>query len=160
TPLGDPIEVQAAGAALGEGREAERPLILGSLKSNIGHAEAAAGVGGLIKTVLSLQHGGIPKSLHFDRPNPHIPWSDLPVKVASEALEWRRNKSPRRAGVSAFGISGTNARVVLEEAPADLSERRTDAVERSAELVVLSAKTAAALEEASRQLLTHVERHT
>src|SRR6185369_7361486 len=87
TELGDPIEVQAAGAVLGEGRDAEHPVVLGSLKSNIGHAEGAAGIGGLIKAVLALVHERIPKSLHVGELNPHIPWSELPVKVAREAVE-------------------------------------------------------------------------
>ena len=117
TPLGDPIEVQALGAVLGEGRAAEDPLRIGSVKTNIGHTESAAGVAGLIKVVLALSHARIPRSLHFTEPNPHIAWSELPVRVASEAAPWERNGVPRRAGVSSFGISGTNAHVVLEEAP-------------------------------------------
>jgi epothilone polyketide synthase D len=159
TALGDPIEVQAAGAVLGEGRDLEHPLVLGSLKSNIGHTEAAAGVGGLIKAVLALEHERIPKSLHVGELNPHIPWGELPVTVAKEAVEWPRNGSPRIAGVSSFGISGTNAHVVLEEAPEEPSEAVKPALERSAELVVLSGKTAGALEEAARRLGAHLEAH-
>jgi acyl transferase domain-containing protein len=157
TTLGDPIEVQAAAAVLGEGRTADTPLVLGSFKSNIGHAEAAAGVGGLIKAVLSLRHERIPKSLHFKEPNPHIPWSDLPVKVASESMSWPRGEKPRLAGVSSFGISGTNAHVVVEEAPIEAS--RPSVPERSAELVVLSGRTAEALSATAGRLAEDLERH-
>jgi epothilone polyketide synthase D len=157
TPLGDPLEVQAAAAVLGEGRNTDRPLVLGSLKSNIGHSEGAAGVGGLIKAVLALRHERIPKNLHFKEPNPHIPWSELPVKVASEPVPWPRGAKARFAGVSSFGMSGTNVHVVLEEAPAEVEV--TPAPERSAELVVLSAKSVAALEEGASRLAAHVEAH-
>jgi phthiocerol/phenolphthiocerol synthesis type-I polyketide synthase A len=114
--LGDPIEVQAAATVLGRGRKREAPLILSALKTNIGHTEGAAGVAGLIKALLAMEHGVIPKVLHFKGPNPHIPWADLAVKVAEGNVAWNRRGKPRRAGVSSFGISGTNAHVVLEEA--------------------------------------------
>lgn len=117
TPLGDPIEVQAAAAAYGVGRDADRPLLMGSVKTNIGHTESASGAAGLIKVVLSLQHGVLPQSLHFDNPSPHIPWDSLPVRVVGEALPWQANGRPRRAGVSSFGFTGTNAHVLIEEAP-------------------------------------------
>ena len=118
TPLGDPIEVQAAAAAYGGSRDADRPLLMGSVKSNIGHTESASGAAGLIKVVLSLQHDMLPKSLHFDNPSPHIPWDSLPVRVVDEAIPWQANGRPRRAGVSSFGFTGTNAHVLIEEAPA------------------------------------------
>ncbi|MDA2892508.1 SDR family NAD(P)-dependent oxidoreductase [Mycolicibacterium sp. BiH015] len=118
TPLGDPIEVQAAAAAYGGSREPGRPLLMGSVKTNIGHTESASGAAGLIKVVLSLQHGLLPKSLHFDTPSPHIPWDSLPVRVVDEATPWEANGRPRRAGVSSFGFTGTNAHVLIEEAPA------------------------------------------
>ena len=118
TSLGDPIEVQALGAVLGQGRAAEQPVVIGSVKSNVGHTQTAAGAAGVIKVALAMQHGRIPRSLHFDAPSPHIPWAELSVKVAAEAIEWPRNGARRIAGVSSFGISGTNAHVVLEEAPA------------------------------------------
>ncbi|WP_264077792.1 type I polyketide synthase [Mycolicibacterium houstonense] len=118
TPLGDPIEVQAAAAAYGGAREADRPLLMGSVKTNIGHTESASGAAGLIKVVLSLQHEMLPQSLHFDNPSPHIPWDSLPVKVVDKATPWRTNGKPRRAGVSSFGFTGTNAHVLIEEAPA------------------------------------------
>jgi acyl transferase domain-containing protein/acyl carrier protein len=121
TPLGDPIEVQAAAAAYGGSRDPDRPLLMGSVKTNIGHTESASGAAGLIKVVLSLQHGLLPKSLHFDTPSPHIPWDSLPVRVVDEAVAWEANGRPRRAGVSSFGFTGTNAHVLIEEAPAVLS---------------------------------------
>ena len=117
TSLGDPIEVQAIGAVFGKGRATDRPLMLGSVKTNLGHLEAAAGIAGLIKVALSLEHAEIPPNLHFDTPNPHIPWATLPVAVPTKRTPWSGQKGPRRAGVSSFGFSGTNAHVVLEEAP-------------------------------------------
>ncbi len=118
TPLGDPIEVQAAGAVYGAARDADRPLLIGSVKTNIGHLESASGAAGLIKVVLSLQHGVLPQSLHFETPSPHIPWDSLPVRVVDKAIPWHPNGRPRRAGVSSFGFTGTNAHVLIEEAPA------------------------------------------
>lgn len=118
TPLGDPIEVQAAGAVYGAGRDADRPLLMGSVKTNIGHLESASGAAGLIKVVLSLQHSVLPQSLHFDNPSPHIPWDSLPVRVVDKLTPWQAKGRPRRAGVSSFGFTGTNAHVLIEEAPA------------------------------------------
>ncbi|WAJ43665.1 SDR family NAD(P)-dependent oxidoreductase [Mycobacterium sp. Aquia_216] len=117
TPLGDPIEVQAAAAAYGGSRDADRPLLMGSVKTNIGHLESASGAAGLIKVVLSLQHELLPESLHFEKPSPHIPWDSLPVRVVDKATPWQTNGRPRRAGVSSFGFTGTNAHVLIEEAP-------------------------------------------
>ncbi|MDT5341249.1 MAG: hypothetical protein QOE52_433, partial [Mycobacterium sp.] len=117
TPLGDPIEVQAAGAVYGAARDADRPLLMGSVKTNIGHLESASGAAGLIKVVLSLQHEVLPESLHFDNPSPHIPWDSLPVRVVDKEIPWHANGRPRRAGVSSFGFTGTNAHVLIEEAP-------------------------------------------
>ncbi|HKI40376.1 MAG TPA: SDR family NAD(P)-dependent oxidoreductase, partial [Mycobacterium sp.] len=117
TPLGDPIEVQAAGAVYGAARDADRPLLIGSVKTNIGHLESASGVAGLIKVVLSLQHEVLPQSLHFEKPSPHIPWDSLPVRVVHEAIPWQANGRLRRAGISSFGFTGTNAHVLIEEAP-------------------------------------------
>ena len=117
TPLGDPIEVQAAAAAYGASRDADRPLLMGSVKTNIGHLESASGAAGLIKVVLSLQHEVLPQSLHFEKPSPHIPWDSLPVRVVDKAIPWQANGRPRRAGVSSFGFTGTNAHVLIEEAP-------------------------------------------
>ena len=114
TPLGDPIEVAAAGAVYGEGREADRPLLLGSVKTNVGHLESAAGMAGLVKVLLAMRRGVIPRHLHFETPNPRIAWDDLPVRVVAEATPWPAADRPRRAAVSSFGYSGTNAHVVLE----------------------------------------------
>ena len=113
--LGDPIEVQAAATVYGQGRESGRPLLIGSVKANIGHLEAAAGVAGLIKAVLAMNRGMIPGQLHFNDPNPNLEWAELPVRVVSGSTPWPGNSGrPPRSGVSAFGISGTNAHVVLE----------------------------------------------
>lgn len=116
TELGDPLEMQAAAAALAAGRDSEHPLLVGSVKTNIGHLEAAAGMAGLIKVLLSMKHDKIPGQLNFEEPNPHIPWDQLPVEVLVKPTEWP-NPARKIAGVSAFGMSGTNAHVVIEEPP-------------------------------------------
>jgi acyl transferase domain-containing protein len=122
TSLGDPIEAQAAAAVLGVGREASRPLLIGSVKTNIGHLEAAAGIAGVIKVVLSLEHEVLPPHLHFRNPSPHIPWDRLALQVVKEATAWERAGRPRVAGVSSFGFAGTNAHVILEEAPDEVPQ--------------------------------------
>ena len=115
TELGDPIEVRAAASVYGEGRSEDRPLLLGSVKTNVGHLEAAAGVAGVVKVLLAMRHGVIPRHLHFETPNPKLDWEALPVRVTSEATPWPEvSGRPVRAGVSSFGFSGTNAHVVLE----------------------------------------------
>ncbi|KAG0288047.1 hypothetical protein BGZ97_006924, partial [Linnemannia gamsii] len=153
TKLGDPIEVMAAAQVLGTGRPDEQPLLIGSLKSALGHLEAAAGIAGLIKTVLSMQHGVIPAQLHFATPNPHIPWERLPVRVVAQAQAWPGGL--KQAGISSFGFSGTNAHVIAEEYVGP--QRLPTALSGSA-VVVLSAKNQQQLREQVQQLLAYLER--
>ena len=116
TAVGDPIEIEAAASVYGPGREADKPLLIGSVKTNIGHLESAAGIAGLIKAAMAVQSGVIPKHLHFNDPNPSIDWDRLPMRVTTEMTEWpQRGERPRLAGVNSFGISGTNAHLVVEE---------------------------------------------
>ena len=118
TPLGDPIEMEAIGKVYAPGRDRADPLYVGSVKANIGHLEAAAGIAGLIKAVLMLDCGRIFRQIHFRKPNRHIPWKELPVKIPVESMPWPRGKAPRGVAVSSFGFSGTNAHAILQEGPA------------------------------------------
>lgn len=139
TSLGQPIEVEALAAVFGKNRPQDQPLMIGSVKTNIGHTEAASGVASIIKVILALQHKEIPPHLHFKQPNPHINWDELPVKVPTERIPWSAGERRLLAGVSAFGFSGTNAHIILEEAP--VSELEQVATERPLHLLTLSAKT-------------------
>jgi acyl transferase domain-containing protein/acyl carrier protein len=156
TPLGDPIEIAALTQVFREKTETKGFCAIGSVKTNVGHLDAAAGVAGLIKAALALDRGMIPPSLNFERPNPKIDFSGSPFYVNTELSEWKAGDAPRRAGVSSFGIGGSNAHVVLEEAPAiDRSARS-----RPWQLLALSAKTDSALETATARLATHLKGHS
>ncbi|GAB3888366.1 hypothetical protein GCM10029964_055900 [Kibdelosporangium lantanae] len=154
TPLGDPIEVRALLDTYGQGRDPDRPLWLGSVKSNLAHGQAAAGITGLIKMVLAIRHAWLPATLHAETPSPDIDWSSGAVRLLTRPVEWPVTDRPRRAAVSSFGVSGTNAHVILEQAPPppaaeDSGER---AVEPVGAPVLLSARTSAALRAQARQL--------
>jgi acyl transferase domain-containing protein len=144
TPLGDPIEVQALGNVLAEGRHESSRVTLGSVKANIGHLEAAAGIAGLVKVVLAMQHRQIPPLLHFQKPSPHIDWQGNPIRVPTELEDWNPPTQRRIAGISSFGLSGSNVHAVVEEPPA-LPEAK-HASDRPVQLLPISARTPAALD--------------
>ncbi len=155
TRAGDPTELGALGVVVGAGRPADRPLLVGSIKTNIGHTEGAAGVAGLVKAALALHHGQIPPSLHLRNPNPAIPWQTLGLEVGTRLQPWPATAGPRLAGTTAFGIAGTNAHAVLQEAPPLAAEptARNGAAGARAQLFVLSAQAPAALVARARSFL-------
>ncbi|MBR8838802.1 MAG: acyltransferase domain-containing protein [Stigonema ocellatum SAG 48.90 = DSM 106950] len=170
TPLGDPIEIAALTQAFTQSTDKKGFCAIGSVKTNLGHLDTAAGVTGLIKTVLALQHKMLPPSLHFETPNPKIDFANSPFYVNTTLTEWKTNNTPRRAGVSSFGIGGTNAHVILEEAPVFGQGGRGDSGPplgiggkggqgRNYQLLVLSAKTGNALEAVTVNLITHLKEH-
>ncbi|MBB5924554.1 acyl transferase domain-containing protein, partial [Actinoalloteichus hoggarensis] len=174
TTLGDPIEAQALLSVYGRDRSPEQPLWLGTLKSNIGHTQAAAGVTGVIKAVLALRHATLPKTLHVSEPTSHVDWSAGNVELLREAREWPATGRPRRIGVSAFGVSGTNAHAILEQAPTageqaaggkrpgtELGHRSPTAAPRDTVIVPVrvTARTEPGLRAQAARVLAHVEQH-
>jgi len=155
TTLGDPIEIEALTEVFRASTDKRKFCAIGSVKTNIGHLDVAAGVAGLIKTVLALKHRELPPSLHFQRPNESINFEETPFFVNASLRPWTTNCEPLRAGISSFGIGGTNAHVVVEEAPVEISEDS----KRPAQLLVLSAKTATALDAATVNLISHFKTH-
>ncbi len=157
TALGDPIEVRALGEVYGQGREKTGYPYLGSVKTNIGHAEAASGVAGLIKVVLALQNESIPPHLHFRQPNPHIPWDKFPFKIPTRLTPWTRSQEKRLAAVSSFGFSGTNAHVIIEEAPT--REAPAQPAERPLNILCLSARSETALRNSAARHAAFLRTH-
>ena len=157
TPMGDPIEVAALTQAFRAGTDRNGFCAIGSVKTNIGHLDVAAGIAGLIKTVLALSHQQIPPSLHFSTPNPEIAFTETPFYVNTKLSEWNSSGAPRRAGVSSFGLGGTNAHVVMEEAP--IVERVRDRISNRQRLIVLSARSEAALNETTTRLAAYLQQH-
>jgi acyl transferase domain-containing protein/NADPH:quinone reductase-like Zn-dependent oxidoreductase/acyl carrier protein/NADP-dependent 3-hydroxy acid dehydrogenase YdfG len=161
TRIGDPIEAEALQATYGKAHSSARPLLVGSVKSNIGHTQYAAGVAGMIKAVQSIRHGVVPATLHLDSPTPQVDWSPGTIEVIGSACPWPdQTDRPRRAGVSAFGISGTNAHMILEQAPPESATARSARKPPPVMPWVLSAKSASALAEQAARLRRFIEQHS
>src|SRR5215831_12959951 len=154
TPLGDPIEVAALTQAFRAGTQSKNFCAIGAVKSNVGHLDVAAGVTGFIKTVLALHHKTLPATLHFEQPNPRLDLANSPFYVNTKLSQWKNGSFPRRAGVSAFGVGGTNAHVVLEEAPKTVGSPSR----RGSHLILLSGKTESALSQATANLADHLKK--
>jgi acyl transferase domain-containing protein/acyl carrier protein len=159
TPLGDPIEIAALSKIFPTNPNKKPYCAIGSVKTNIGHLDAAAGIAGLIKTVLSLKHKLLPPTLHFEKPNPQIDFANSPFYVNTSLSEWKANGTPRRAGISSFGFGGTNTHIVLEEAPIEHNSSGAEVQGRKYQLLLLSAKTPTALDTATANLAAHFKQH-
>lgn len=159
TPLGDPIEVKAIMEVYGQNRSKDEPLKIGSVKSNIGHLEAAAGMASILKVLLSLKHEMIPGNLNFNTPNPYIPWDTAPIKVVAENTPWDSGKKPRRIGLNGFGFGGSNAHVILEEAPRMEYNKKITVNEGFENVLKISAKTKESLLPYIRNYSEHMKNH-
>ncbi|NEQ52214.1 MAG: type I polyketide synthase, partial [Leptolyngbya sp. SIO3F4] len=157
TSLGDPIEITALGNVFGQSHSQEQPLMVGSVKTNIGHTEATAGIAGLIKLVLQLQHDEIAPHLNLSTSNPYIDWEKAPVTIPTTLTPWPRRQTPRLAGVSSFGFSGTNAHVIVEEAPIAVPTQPDVSPESPWQILTLSAKEQTALQQLAKQYESYLE---
>ncbi len=147
TPLGDPIEIQALDSAYNKNRDKNEPLLVGSVKSNIGHLESAAGIAGLIKVLLSIQNSSIPRQIHYDVPNTHIQWDDLKIKIPQKVIKWdKKDNKPKRAGISSFGFGGANAHIIVEEFLTEKGEKyKENSTPKTSNIVTVSGKNDLAL---------------
>jgi acyl transferase domain-containing protein len=162
TSLGDPIELAGLAAVFGKGQSREKPLMLGSVKTNVGHLESAAGVASVMKVILALLHEEVPPHLHLQEPNPHVQWDQVPFVIPTKAVPWQRSARPRRAGVSSFGASGTNAHLIVEEAPvrgAVKKQAEDGNPERPLHVLTISGKSEAALAAVAAKYAEHFDRN-